>query len=387
MKGRKKILLVESDAGERQNLQVVLDPEQYQIFTSSRGGEALEMVCRIRPDLVLLDAKIPEMNGFDVCRQMKHQLDTRQIPVILTSDRNGREDRNVALEAGADEFLHKPIDPAELRIRVNSLLRLKAYADDLEQSCREIARKNEQLMELEGVREEMTHMIIHDMTNPLSAVTLGVETVLYERENLSEKQERILEICLVNCREHMALISNILDVYRMEGRELVPEKKITSLGELIDSVLVMFRHRIEAKRILLVRPEGPGIPHMRIDPNLMKRVLGNLVSNAIRHTPGEGRIEIAVRPTGERGDYVISVTDTGAGMAPEYFQRVFDKFEQVEMKKAGVIRGNLGLGLAFCKLVVEAHDGRIWVESEGIGKGCSFRFVIPGSLVPHEPGR
>jgi len=386
MKERKKILLVESDAREMRSLQSALDPGIYQVFSSSRGDEALEMVCRNRPDLVLLDARIPEMNGFDVCRQMKHQLDTRQIPVILTSERNGCEDRIVAMEAGADDFLHKPIDPVELKIRVNSMLRLKAYADDLEKSCREIARKNDQLMELEGVREELAHMIIHDMTNPLSAVTLGVETVLYERENLSEKQERILEICLVNCREHMALIDNILDVYRMESREFNPSKKLTSLGELIDGVLVMFRHRIEAKRITLVRPEGPGLPHMRIDPMLMKRVLANLVSNAIRHTPAEGRIEIDVRPTGERGDYVIRVTDNGTGMDPVYFEKVFDKFQQVEMKKAGVIRGNLGLGLAFCKLVVEAHDGRIWVESDGIGKGCSFRFIIPGALVPNGTG-
>src|SRR3989304_2066054 len=89
---------------------------------------------RNRPDRVLLDAGIPEMNGFDVCRQMKHQLDTRQIPVILTSERNGCEDRIVAMEAGADDFLHKPTDPGGLKLRVNSMLRLKADAADLEKS-------------------------------------------------------------------------------------------------------------------------------------------------------------------------------------------------------------------------------------------------------------
>ncbi|GAB4362316.1 MAG: hybrid sensor histidine kinase/response regulator [Deltaproteobacteria bacterium] len=384
MSGSRKILLVDGDAEEIRSMQGFLAGEGRRVYTSSDGREALEMFCKVRPDLVLLDAGVPGINGIDLCTRMKHQPDTRRIPVIMTSGRNGREDAVAAMDAGADDFFHKPVDGTELRIRVESLLRMKGYADDLERSCLEIARKNERLEELERSREELAHMIIHDMTNPLSAVILGIETVLYERERLSEKQERILEICLVNSREHMALIDNILDVYRMESGGVRPEKKRTSLAGLIESVVAMFRHRIESKGITLRRPDRAGLPYLWIDPGLMKRVLANLVSNAIRHTPHGGTIGIEVQRSEDRDGYILSVTDTGTGMAPAYFQKVFDKFQQVEMKKDGVIKGSIGLGLAFCKLVVEAHDGRIWVESEGVGKGCSFRFVIPGALVTHD---
>ena len=109
----------------------------------------------------------------------------------------------------------------------------------------------------------------------------------------------------------------------------------------------------------------------------MRRVIANLLSNAIRHTPAGGSVEVKTDWLSANESIRLQVIDTGNGLAPEYHQKVFDKFEQVRLKREGVVVGSSGLGLAFCKLAVEAHGGKIWVESEGEGKGATFQFTLP----------
>ena len=120
-----------------------------------------------------------------------------------------------------------------------------------------------------------------------------------------------------------------------------------------------------------------GILIIPIDSRLIRRVISNLVDNGIRHTPKGGRIEVASELEKSKNNLCVSVRDTGTGLDPAYHKKIFNKFEQVDLQKQGVLIGNAGLGLAFCKLAVEAHGGQIWVESEGEGKGSTFRFTIP----------
>jgi signal transduction histidine kinase len=109
----------------------------------------------------------------------------------------------------------------------------------------------------------------------------------------------------------------------------------------------------------------------------MERVMANLLGNAIRHTPAGGSVTVQLGSPSAKEWFWVRVKDTGEGIAPEYLDKVFDKFEQVRLKREGVTVGSSGLGLAFCKMVVEAHGGRIWAESEGEGKGSTFGFELP----------
>jgi signal transduction histidine kinase len=148
---------------------------------------------------------------------------------------------------------------------------------------------------------------------------------------------------------------------------------------LIDDALKQFTPRTKEKRLSLSISKRGDIPLVPVDRRLIKRVIANLFSNAIRHTPVGGAIEVAIDFHPEKGGLFLSVRDNGNGLAPEYHQKIFDRFEQAKLNRAGVAVGRSGLGLTFCKMAVEGHGGKIWVESEGEGEGCNFKCLIPVS--------
>jgi len=187
----------------------------------------------------------------------------------------------------------------------------------------------------------------------------------------------MMERCLNYSVDIRQLIQSILDVYRMEEGKLQPVKELTNVTEMLTDLTEQFIARAKMDQVSLKFSNSGEVPSVRIDPSLIKRVLANLLSNAIRHSPEGEEIKVTTGFLAEKNSIAFSVKDNGNGLAPEYHQRVFDKFEQVELKNSGVTVGTGGLGLAFCKMAVEAHGGKIWVESDGNAKGCTFKFMIP----------
>jgi len=182
----KTILIVDDDEKNIKLLKAYLQAEEYRIFQALNGEDALKMVNNFNPDVILLDVMMPGIDGFEVCKRLKTDEKTKMIPVVMVTALREREDRIKALEAGADDFLSKPVNKTELLVRVKSLLRIKSYHDQLLNSYKEIALKNERLKELERIKEGLTHMIIHDLNNPLSAIYGNLEMIKVENQNLSE---------------------------------------------------------------------------------------------------------------------------------------------------------------------------------------------------------
>ena len=374
---KKTVLIVDDEERNIKLLKAYLMTNQYEVVEASRGEEALKMVNDFNPDMVLLDVMMPGIDGFEVCKRLKQDDKTQMIPVIMVTALRGKEDRIRALEAGADDFLSKPVDRTELLVRVKSLLRIKSYHDQLLNSYKEIALKNEKLKELEGVRAGLTHMIIHDLNNPLAVILGNLEIIKLDNENLSETQIDMMEKCLNSCADTRQLIHSLLDVHRMEEGKLQPVKELTNVPEMLADLMEQFIARAKMNHIYLTFSNSGEIPSVMVDPNLIKRVIANLLSNAIRYTPEGEEIEVTTGFLAEKNSIAFSVKDNGNGLEPEYHQRIFDKFEQVELKKSGASVGIGGLGLTFCKMAVEAHGGEIWVESDGNAKGCTFKFMIP----------
>jgi signal transduction histidine kinase len=336
------------------------------------------------PELILLDVMMHGINGFEVCARLKQSEPTKAIPVIMVTALTEKEHRVKAMESGADDFLSKPVDQTELVVRVKSLLRIKSYRDDLLASYREIADKNAKLEELEKVRDGLAHMIIHDLRNPLTAISTFLQLTLMEKENLKDSQQEKLDRCQFFCQELEAMIQNLLDISKMEERKMELKPEPTDLRRLIQGVMDRFSPAIAEREIFLKSEFPRELPAFALDPSLIKRVIVNLVDNAIRYTPKQGTVALGVDWAPENGGMRLSVKDSGRGLAPEYHQRIFNKFEQVNMKKEGYRAGSSGLGLTFCKMAVEAHGGKIWVESEGEGKGCTFWIQLP--VVPQDQG-
>jgi signal transduction histidine kinase len=374
---RHKILIVDDEEKNIKLLKAMLMTENYQCFWAFNGNEALETVNEIEPDLILLDIMMPGIDGYEVCSRLKRNEKTRMIPIIMVTALIGKEDHIYSINSGADDFISKPVDRTELLTRVKSMVRIKSYQDDLVESHRELAEKNLKLKELEKIKEELTHMIIHDLNSRLSVIKAGLELVQMDKENISEDNLQIIRDCFSSCSEMILMIRSILDIHMMEAGKLNLDKKMMQMEELINDLLLKFKNKTSMEQISLSFSGNGNIPSIKADVSLIKRVLSNLINNSIRHTSKGGKIEVGVDSLSEEGNICVSVKDNGDGLAPKHHKKIFEKFEQVTLKQTGTKLGTSGLGLNFCKLAIEAHGGRIWVESKGKGMGCTFSFTLP----------
>ena len=377
MAHKRTILIVDDEERNIKLLKAMLTSEGNSIYSALNGKDALKMAVDICPDIILLDVMMPGLDGFEVCKRIKQNKTTRSIPVLMVTALSTKNNHIKGIEAGADDFLTKPVDREELRIRVKSLLRIKSYHDELLSQYNEITEKNERLSRLEEIKDRLMHMIIHDINNPLQAIFMSLQMVLAKQDNLSDNQKKRLKECLNRCSDIEELTKSILDINKMEEGRLDPAKESTNLVELAKDALVQFEERINERKLSLSFLSQEDILPVSIDPGLIRRVIANLIDNAIRHTPQRGEIEVSIDRQHKERNICFSIKDNGDGIVPKYQKRIFDKFQQAEMKQAGVMTGKNGLGLTFCKMAIEAHDGEIWVKSKGKGKGSTFGFTIP----------
>ena len=371
------ILIVDDEEINIRLLKAMLHSQGYQFCESLSGEGAFKQIKIQSPDLVLLDAMMPGIDGFEVCWELKQNAKTRAIPVMMVTALSEKEDRIKAMEAGADDFISKPVDRTELLIRTKSLLRIKRYSDELYEKYEEIFEKNSKLKELEDLKNSLLHMIIHDLKNPLYAISGNIELLLLERSNLSEIQSKAAHNCLVSCKDLQEMIQQLLDINKMEQGILRLDKEITNLPILINDTINQMNLRATDKEISISFTNSNNGGSILLDKGLVKRILANLLANAIRHTPNGGHVKVKLELSEGSTDLRISVKDSGNGIDPYYHQKIFNKFEQTNLKRKGLAVGTAGLGLSFCKMAVEAHGGKIWVESDGKRNGATFRFTIP----------
>ena len=372
-----KILIVDDEKKNTKLFKAILSHENYQIFENFSGEQALETVAAVNPDLILLDVMMPGIDGFNVCRKLKQAEKTKTIPIVMVTALNEKEHRVEALDAGADDFLSKPVDRSEMVVRVKSLLRIKTYQDEILVKNREIAEQNEKLHELEQIKEGLTHMIVHDLNGPLSSIVGNIDLILLKEPALSQNHRSAMNVCLNYCRDLEDMILSLLEIHKLEEGKLEPDSEMINIAELIKEAMEQLDFKAKQYQVKLFANGIKDLCMVAMDRKLIKRVLINLLGNAIRHTPAGGKVELKTDFLSMEGSVLLRVIDTGNGLAPEYHQRIFEKFEQVRLKREGVRVGASGIGLAFCKMAVEAHGGKIWVESEGDGKGATFQFTLP----------
>ena len=374
---KQTILIVDDEAINLKLVKAYLLKEGYHFITASDGEEALTVVNDTIPDLILLDVMMPGIDGFEVCRRLKSKKRFQKIPIIMVTALTETEHKIKAMEVGADDFISKPLDRIELLIRAKSLLRIKSYHDELQRSYHEISQKNDRLKKLEKVKEGLIHMVIHDLNNFFMAISGNLELMSIENEQTPAKLKKYISNCLNSSCEIEGMIRGLLDIHKMEEGKLVLAKKEINLEALVKKTLAPLDQIATKNKINLTFSNGLQETLISVDPGLIKRVMANLLSNALRHTPRGGEIGVEINPDPNNGSIWLSVNNTGNGLAPEYHEAIFEKFEQVNLKEKGVCRGTAGLGLSFCKMAVEAHQGKIWVESQGECKGCSFKVALP----------
>jgi two-component system sensor histidine kinase/response regulator len=340
------------------------------------GPTALAMCFEHKPDLCILDVAMPagdlggddRSTGFEVCRRIKRDPRTTRIPVIFVTALNDTTDRVKAIEAGGDDFLTKPHNRLVLGARVRSLLKLKAATDALEESARK-------MRELEKLRDDLMKMIVHDLKSPLTSVLATMEMLMDgDFGSLAPQQRGALGDAESKAEDLLALIEDLLEVRRIEETALTLNLEPLAPGALLTEIVHEWSHRFQQDRATTTVEASDDAPVFYADRPLIKRVIGNLIQNALIHSAHAVKLQLSVRRDGD--GVLFTVADNGPGIPPEYHEIIFRKFEQVKTPNAPRVRSS-GLGLAFCKLVVESHGGRIWVQSAGEGQGSSFHFSLP----------
>ncbi len=236
----------------------------------------------------------------------------------------------------------------------------------------------EQMRALAKAKNDLTHMIVHDLRTPLSSVIGGMQT-LEAISELDEAQQEMVSIAITGGERLLGMINSLLDVEKMESGEMQLNYAALSAGALITAAVSQVVSLVENSGLTLIPQVEPDLPLFQGDADKLSRTLVNLLGNAIKFTPAGGTVTVAVQREEEARSLLFSVRDTGEGIPPEAFGRIFEKFGQVESRERGRTQST-GLGLTFCKLAVEAHGGSIRVDSVP-GEGSTFSFTIPLSAV------
>jgi two-component system sensor histidine kinase/response regulator len=368
------ILIVDDVPANLELLAEMLRERGYEPRPVPGGRLALQAAHAEPPDLILLDINMPEMSGFEVCELLKADAALKDIPVIFITAFAETEDKVKAFALGGVDYITKPFQAAEVAARVRTHL-------EIHRQRRELERNYVRLSEFEKLKETLVHMIIHDLRNPLAVIRGSMDVVMQrEAQALTADSRKFMNAARAVTATLAEMISSILDVGRMEAGamtlRLVPCDVVAIARAVLASV-----EPLRGRRELTVEAPAASVA-VTADSDILLRVLQNLVDNALKFTPPSGWIRLAIAAEG--GFVRVAVQDNGPGIPEEYQRTIFDKFGQVPGFERQV-RYATGLGLAFCKMAVDAHGGRIGVESRE-GAGSTFWFELPLLGAPAEHG-
>jgi len=359
---------------------------QCELVTASSGQEGLALVAEQPVAGALVDVNMPGMDGIEVCRQLKADPSTAHTHVILvTAYEATSELKGQGLEAGADDFITKPIGTVEFVAKIRVMLRLiqaeedlRDIADHLEELVEErtkdleraraaLTKHAEELARSNAELEQFAYVASHDLQEPLRMVASYVQLLEQRyKDKLDSEANEFIEYAVDGALRMQKLIDGLLAYSRVgtRGKEFAP----TDTEALLDDVLVNLQVAIEETGAVVTHDPLPTVP---ADDVQLARVFQNLISNAIKFRSEEPpRVHISAAQDAD--EWVFSVRDNGIGIDPQHHERIFTLFQRLHTRRQ---YPGIGVGATIARVIVQRHDGRIWVESEP-GKGSTFYFTI-----------
>lgn len=412
MRKRVNILVVDDRDENLLALEAVLNDPGYRIVRARSGREALKEVLDQDFALILLDVQMPGVDGYETAVLIRERQRSRQTPIIfLTANDWGSQHVFRGYTVGAVDYLVKPVAPDVLRSKVgvfvelfNKQEALRVAQEELESRIvdrtRELASANVALsaeievrvkieqervillkreqaarMEAEAanrLKDEFLATLSHELRTPLNAI-MGWAHVLGQSSGDRATVDRAAGVIRQNVAAQAQMIEDILDVSRIVGGRLVLGTRPVHMRAVIEDAIESLTPASSAKGIQIDRALADGA-HVVGDRDRLQQIVWNLVSNALKFTPKGGRVEVEL--VDEDGDVTVRVSDTGIGITPEFLPFVFDRFRQADSSMSRRHSG-LGLGMAIVRHLVELHGGTVSAESEGEGKGATFRLRLP----------
>jgi len=385
------ILVVDDIAANRNLLSETLETKGYEVLLASNGVSALKVADRAKPNLILLDVNMPDMDGYDACRQLKKIQELAEIPVIFITANDDPESLVKGFQAGAVDYIAKPFKQEEVLMRVETHLKIHTLTRALENSNQELAVKNDELHSEVRRRKEAEEkanqaneaksrflsFISHEMRSPLNAI-IGFSEELTDTltdDALSQSREDATRIRSAS-GHLLGLINNLLDLSKIEAGKMQLNLEEFAITPLINELGKDVEPLVRRNGNKLIVESNGDVGTVRADATKLKQVLMNLISNAGKFTRN-GEITVSTRTlaNSETGSFEIAVSDNGIGMTGEQIQRLFQPYQQATNSTASQY-GGTGLGLAISRKFAQLMGGDLSVSSEP-GKGSTFRMTLP----------
>ena len=369
------ILVVDDNEANRTLARMTLEDEGYRVVTAHGGAEAIEAFRRDPPDCILLDVRMPEIDGLTVCERIRAQPTGTDTPIVFLTALRDVDTFDSAMQAGGDDFLTKPVRPNELIARVESALKLRRMRVELREHYDLLKRQRDDLLRLSLQKERLMAFVVHDLKNPVNAMDLHAQVCLRD-PNASERVKSSARQIRTEAKKLTRMIMNLLDLSKGDEGKLTAKVERIDVSALVREAAAEAAPEADARSVAVVQQVGD-VGAIDADPDLLQRVVTNVLDNAIRHAPERSTVTVDVRRAD--GGVEFRVSDQGAGVPEDLRERIFEPFQQLDGSQ-GVpsSRSGRGLGLAFCKLAVQAHRGRIWVEDAAPGAVVVFR--IPSEV-------
>jgi two-component system, sensor histidine kinase and response regulator len=364
-KKKESILIVDDQMTNLKILSSILSKD-YSLGIANSGENALKYMDNNTPDLILLDIMMPEMDGYEVCQKIKQNETYKDIPVIFLTAKTDIDDVVKGFEYGAVDYITKPFNISELKVRVRNHLNLQAARNELKKA-------NTKLTKINKEKDRLFSIIAHDLRSPLSGFE-GLSRLLVQqiRANNLDMIEKYASAMQQSSKITMELLMNLMTWSRSQTGTLDYQPEELSLQGIVNESVALLQHAADEKNITL---ETPIIHDANFvaDKEMMGVILRNIVSNAIKFTKPGGSVMIKAEKNDS--EVTISVTDDGIGMTGEMLNSLFRI--DTKVRRTGTNKEpSTGLGLLLCKEFVDMHGGKMSVESEE-GKGTKITVIIP----------
>lgn len=408
-KERLRVLYVEDDPSSATLVERVLGAEGYEVIVATDGVTALEMAARVQPVIILMDINIGGMDGYEVTTRLRSIEGMRRVPIVAVTAATLRGDRERALIAGCDGYIPKPINvdsfPEQvraflggLREEVESPEEKAKYLEDysrrlvghLEEKIRELQEAHAELYRIDRIKTDFIVLASHELRTPLTVI-YGYTRLLLSNPEISgsveeEGSPRFFLGKIAEATKRLnQVVGDILDISFIDANKLDLAMEPVLLGSLVRNVVRNITEMGTDRKLTFEVVELEALPLIIGDSQRLHQALWNVISNAVKYTPDGGTIRIAGQVI-ERTIH-LTVQDTGIGIDPDDQERIFDRFYVLEdttlhcSSKTAFKGGGLGLGLTVARGIIEAHGGRIWVESKGRDEerlpGSTFHILLP----------
>ncbi len=374
---QRHILVVDDSSINRDMLSDFIELLGHEASTAENGQVGLLKMASGRPDVVLLDIDMPIMTGIEVLEAAAEDETLRRIPIIVISGRDDMENISKCIALGATDFLSKPFNPTILEARLISSIEKKDLYDREHELLQSLEKSYADLKQAEQSRDALTHMIVHDLGNPLAVISMNTDLLhLSSSMGMPVTPEALAERLryISSASQTMGtMIQSMLDVSKLESGQMPVQKEETNLFTLLSNIIGQYTEAA-AERGIQLHCEGEESASCVTDPVLLERIVSNLLSNAFKYATSAQHIILSVS-RGAGAESLVTIADDGEEIPEAVQLRIFDKFYQIHSKETGVQAG-VGLGLAFCKMAAGAMGGSIRVESVA-PHGTRFVLSLP----------